>query len=361
MKCIHCNHDSKYSERKDTGRCPGCKHPFAFEPTKGDPFTDGLIQSAIEAVSSKGAVRFCVEHVYYEVCRRMYKKRTPVIVVWIVLTVGGVASFFLASYPFNYFIPLGFVAAAILATVIWHKRDDVKMSFFEFERYWFRWCEAHGAPKGLIVRKHPSRHPLAAEPDLGDYSFDRAVICDTVATVDLLLANQFHFENNCAVLSIDGYPPGPFDLVRKMLQRNPQLQVFVLHDATPEGCRMAHKLATDPDWFKGKAKIIDVGLRPVHANAFKGLWRAVSKKVTAGDGITASEGDWLSAYSLALAAVRPEQVLKRLFRAINRLPEPTATSSSNGGGGGGGGVLIIGDDSFSSEAGDADGGADAFG
>ena len=42
------------------------------------------------------------------------------------------------------------------------------------------------------------------DSDIADYSFDRAVICDRARTVDLLVANNFHFENNCAVLAVDG-------------------------------------------------------------------------------------------------------------------------------------------------------------
>ena len=77
MKCIHCQHDCKYPERSD-GKCPGCKHRFAFEPRTGDPVTDVLFNSWIEAVSVKGGVRWGVEHLYYEVCRRKRGMRYPV-------------------------------------------------------------------------------------------------------------------------------------------------------------------------------------------------------------------------------------------------------------------------------------------
>src|SRR5262249_59661346 len=118
-----------------------------------------------------------------------------------------------------------------------------------FDRLWNHWQEVYGKPDGVIVRFQTPSKPPAVEPDLGDYSFDRAVICDRARTVDLLLANNFHFENNCAVLSIDGYPKGPFETVRAMLKRNPRLQVFALHDASFAGCALAHRLANDTAWF----------------------------------------------------------------------------------------------------------------
>src|SRR5262249_17195627 len=156
--------------------------------------------------------------------------------------------------------------------------------------------------------------PKDLEGDIGDYSFDRAVIVDRARTVDLLVANNFHFENNCAVLSIDGYPKGPFQTIKKMLKRNPKLQAFVLHDPALRGCRLAQQLVTDPEWFGGTGlRVIDLGLRPGHAGPFFGLLLAGEGVLLSDeDGIRPGEGVWLRKYKLELAAVRPEQVLKRL-------------------------------------------------
>jgi hypothetical protein len=128
-------------------------------------------------------------------------------------------------------------------------------------------------PKGLIVRASARGTPTPKrtfDSDIADYSFDRAVICDRARTADLLIANNFHFENNCAVLSVDGYPEPLFDTVRAMLKRNPKLHVFALHDSSPAGCRLAHRLRTNPEWFAGQGKVTDVGLRPSQAGASTG-------------------------------------------------------------------------------------------
>ena len=59
---------------------------------------------------------------------------------------------------------------------------------------------------------------------------------------------------------------------RTMLKHNPKLQVFVLHDASIPGCRLAQRLITDPEWFGGSGlRMIDLGLRPRHAGPFNGL------------------------------------------------------------------------------------------
>jgi hypothetical protein len=241
----------------------------------------------------------------------------------------------------------------------------VRVEDSAFRQMWDRWRAVHGSPPGVIVRQpQPSGPPPHLEPDITDYSFDRAVLCDRARTVDLLVANNFHFENNCAVLSAEGYPANIFETVRVMLKRNPRLQVFALHDATPAGCQLAHRLSTDPTWFAGQARVIDVGLRPAQARRFRGLLLHPSgPAAAAGDGISAAEAAWLSAHALELAAVRPEQVLKRLFRAINApvTPKKAAEGDSVAAGGGDGGAVVVDGSSFAVDAPAMDGGADAFG
>jgi hypothetical protein len=336
--------------------------------------TDVGFQNAITAVSAQGGVRWGVEHLYYEVCRR--KRLSPrqlgcgLAVVLFFLPIAVILA--VKLHPTWWFAVAGLPVIAVVLITGMVRARFVRVDNSTFRRMWTRWCQTHGTPAGVIIRQEPPAKPAAVEPDLADYSFDRAVICDRARTVDLLLANHFHFENNCAVLSEEGYPPGPFETVRAMLKRNPRLQVFVLHDATVRGCRLAHRLANDPLWFAGQVRVIDVGLRPAHADRFYGLFTSANHlRVQPTEGITPQEAQWLSRYLLELAVIRPEQVLKRLFRAINHPPDPSIPAVAgvvflgrrkgedvgSGGTGGGDGDGA----SFAAEAGESDGGVDAFG
>jgi len=371
VKCIRCGVDSKYKDRTNR-RCPGCRKEFAFEPQKGDPLTDAAFDAAIDAVSAKGRLRWGVEHLYYEVCRRRRRKA-----VGLAQPIGVVAVFFAAWFlriqTGSYFAAFLLAAVAIGLLAWWASRrraTTVTVPLGTFNTMWDRWQKVHGVPKEVITRKRSAPTARKAEPDLADYSFDRAVVCDRARTVDLLVANNFHFENNCAVLAVGGYPPGPFETIRTMLRRNPRLQVFALHDATAPGCRLAHQLATSPEWFQGLGVVTDVGLRPRHAGPFPGLLLPnPGGPAAAVDGITAEEAAWLSRYALELAAIRPEQVLKRLFRAINRKTDDDDSGEDGGSGSSGDGSsgsddstrVVNDDDSFAADAADSDGGADAFG
>ncbi len=367
MKCIHCERDSKYKDRSGK-KCPGCGHAFAFEPREGDILTDPAFKKAILAVSSDGSLKWHLDNLYYEICRRKKRFVAPVVL----LVVLGVV-FVVAAVVGAVAHPAGLVVAGIVALALlglaWTRTFPnyfVNVTHSDFRRMWERWCHVHGKPDGLIERRPQPARP-SAEADIADYSFDRAVICDREETADLLLANNFHFENNCAILTPDGYPPGPFATVKAMLKRNPRLQVFVLHDASVKGCLLARKLRTDPDWFGESVRIVDAGLRPGHAKPFQGLFlESKDNYFPEGEGLTAGEAEWLAKYRLEFAAIRPEQVLKRLYLAINRKPPAKTDAEDDGGfafvstGDGGGGVY---EDcvAFSADAGDSGGDADGFG
>ncbi|MES2572632.1 MAG: hypothetical protein V4710_21595 [Verrucomicrobiota bacterium] len=372
MKCIHCGTDSTYKER--SGRvCPKCKRKFAFEPREGDPVTDALFEKAIAKVSGEGKIRWGVEHLYYEVCRRK-KSGQASFVAGIIFAVLSLFFFILVFFAEAPFAPVGifslitFIAtcACIVAVL---KRPYVSVDLATFNRLWDRWKAAHGTPESVIQRAPEVTLPREFESDLGDYSFDRAVICDRARTVDLLVANNFHFENNCAILSIDGYPQGPFPIIRKMLKRNPKLQVFVLHDASVAGCQLAHRLVTDPEWFGGAGlRVIDLGLRPRHARPFKGLLlRGAGVPLSVGNGLEANELEWLDKNELALAAIRPEQVLKRLFAGLQAHANDDPRERDTSGQGSEGGMVTYCGSFDAGGSGDSgadsgcDGGADAFG
>ena len=344
MKCIRCGKDCTYPERSDH-KCPHCKGAFALEPRTGDALNDVMLDAAIKAVSADGKVRWNLDNLYYEVCRRKYSK-TKGCGCGIACLMGTEVIFSKSLVEHGILITaMGLLIGGAAYAV---SRESTLFDRNSFNQCWTKWANTHGIPASLIVPQPVKQKAAQLESDVGDYSFDRAVICDQARTVDLLLANNFHFENNCAILTLDGYPSHAFKTVKAMLQRNPRLRVWVLHDCTPAGCQVAYTLKNDPDWFPQGVQIIDVGLRPQHAPPLKKLWEPSTPPVKGGPGLTSSELSWLGKYQLALAAIRPEQVIKRLFRSMSSVPEGTDG-------------IYIDSLSFSSDAGTSDGGGDSFG
>lgn len=267
MNCIRCDTpgEVRRSPPADAKLCPRCGSEIAFVPSAGDPLSDRVFARTIERVCAEGKLRFTDGQLYYELCR----------------TLGPIA------------------------------RDL-------FDGLWARWLAVHGAPSALVT-PWPTQDlaPTLREADIGDYSFDRVVITDSAWMVDFLLCNNFHFETNSAVLCIDGHPADRFEMIRGMLQKNPQIIVIAIHDASVEGCAMAHRLVTEDGWFRDHGYVVDVGLNPAHRELYGELWRTRGH-VTDGHNPDDHDAQWLSRYMLDLAVVRPEKAMRRLFRATRR-------------------------------------------
>ena len=132
-----------------------------------------------------------------------------------------------------------------------------------FQRWLDRWQEINGDIEKLLPPPQEEISPADINPDITAYSFDRLVVCDNSKIAQILIANNFHFENNCAILSITGYPQRIFNVTMQMLGRNPNLQVYALHDCSPRGLALVHRLRNSPQWFANTdITIIDIGLTP---------------------------------------------------------------------------------------------------
>jgi hypothetical protein len=355
MKCIYCEKDSNYKDRSD-GKCSGCGKPFAFEPKNSDLFTDKAFEAAIKSVSDDGAVRWLPTQLYFELLRRKLKSNIHA-KGWTISAVasGGLLGTFIAAGVYSMIPVLGFASlfTTAFAAIGWSQRRTImeKLSQGIFDNALEKWKAAHGKPKGILEKKVQSAPYREIPEEVLDYSFDRALICDREDIVDFFLANNFHFENNCAILGINDYPHQAFETVLKMLRKNPKLLVIAVHDATPEGCAMAHRLAFGERWFDGKARVVDIGLRPVHAQFFKGLEQRAAQPISKSKGISETDAIWLSKSKLSLDVIRPSQLVKRVFRAIQEMEAmPTSTSSNTTE------VMFLG-----SNAATSDGGGDSFG
>jgi len=174
--------------------------------------------------------------------------------------------------------------------------------------------------------------PAVAAADVTAYSFDRVLVCDSVAIAQLLIANNIHFEHNCAVLSISGYPQAIFDTTMAMLRRNPDLQVIALHNCSPSGVALIDQLRTSPAWgyLDSTQVIFDLGLLPRQIAAARGqAYIEISAKFSnealflpqkVRQRLTATEMKWLEAgYFVDLESFTPQKLMQIVSQGIARL------------------------------------------
>jgi len=186
----------------------------------------------------------------------------------LILVVGIFASLFvLKSFVlFASFLTIG-MSSLFLGTQqlgrVGKLRQEFLISQTQLQNWLKRWEQINNIPEKILPSPKEQIAPALINPDVTAYSFDRLVVCDSATIAQLLIANNFHFENNCAILSITGYPESIFNTTMEMLRRNPDLKVYAIHDCSPKGVSLVNHLRTSERWFlNSNVTIIDIGLLP---------------------------------------------------------------------------------------------------
>jgi hypothetical protein len=347
MKCIYCDSDTNYKTRQSNGsRCGSCGHAFAFEPrTNPLSMADMRFQKIVRDVSGDNTLFFTEKELWYEFNRNLWRRK-----FWKAPWGGAAAATGLSGLVTAMAVhsgwPLLIGIAAVVVCAVQSKRAPrpstrhprLVLNAF-LSDYLGRWLQTHGRIERLLptLVPRPAPPPRGAEPDLTAYSFDRALVTDKADTAAMLVANNFHFENNCAILSADGYPYDIAATVMTMLRRNPELKVFALHDASVEGCALSRRLREER-WFPDPAiRITDLGLLPRHAQKLGMLTLADNALVIPTDlrvALTADEGDWLEKGERAeLAAMRPARLMRAVYQGFARSNQVGGDSGTGSDGG----------------------------
>lgn len=225
------------------------------------------------------------------------------------------------------------------------RQPKITQSFFidpnQVQDWLNRWTEVNGSLEKMLPSPREENTEAEVSPDISAYSFDRVVVCDSATIAQLLIANNFHFENNCAVLSINGYPQRIFRTVLQMLKRNPELKVYALHDASPRGVRLLHHLRTSRNWFaESTVTIYDLGLLPRHVlnskrnffvrGAEESAQQAKQLPPDVQQNLSAEELEWLELGNFVeLESFTPRRLLQIVTQGIARRQlSPDGTDSA---------------------------------
>ncbi len=218
--------------------------------------------------------------------------------------------------------------------------DEFLIDRPQFESWLKQWATINNQPEKMLPEPQAVSLPATPDPEVTAYSFDRVVVCNSIEIAQILINNNFHFENNCAVLTIDGYPASIFATAMEMLRRNPNLKVYAIHDCSPVGVRMIHRLRQEEQWFTDPAiPIIEVGIRPRQViNQVDTTTRQSSKLIPAARGLPAAvrasltpdELQWLDAGCyFELESFSPQKIIQILQRAIHESRELDAMGSND--------------------------------
>ena len=210
MKCINCDTDNKLKDRTDNlGRCKNCGHDFVFEPTimpGRSKVTDPLFAKLITDISTNNTIFFTPSQLYYLLNKRLrlqITKRDGAIefMFLLLIFVSLIASIDEGSIIGTIITTsLGVGAASIYLSRQKNQNkvfDKLAIDREQFNRWLARWNSINNPPEKLLPIPETNNLPAAPNPEVTAYSFDRVVVCDTPEIAQLLISNNFHFENNC--------------------------------------------------------------------------------------------------------------------------------------------------------------------
>lgn len=398
MKCIQCGTDNTLKDRTDNnGCCKNCHHQFVFEPTSmtGVRFTDPFFAKAIADISANHTLFFTPRQLLYLLDKRLRSKNQTAWGFFILflsvisffvfgylaiavvvlafffndmrslnrsylqrtksakyLKIGGITTlvlgsilslYFTSSYLFGRSVFIGCLAIYLGSRELaqpHNKSQEILISDNQFQDWLTSWIRVNKGIEKILPILQEQNAPITINPDVTAYSFDRLVVCDNDAVAQMLIANNFHFENNCAILSITGYPQNIFDTTMQMLRRNPDLKVYAFHDCSANGINLLHHLRNSPEWFQDSdMTIIDIGLLPRQIlAASRGMFIQSSPEsaeaakqlpLKVRSSLSKVELDWLEAGNFVeLESFSPQKLIQILHCGINNSQSLDAEDSS---------------------------------
>lgn len=359
MKCINCDVQNSLGERiANSRRCKNCSHRFVFEPqTMSDVrFTDTFFAQLISDISANNTLQFTEKQLFSLLNKRLIKKRyntsDSIILTYSAFILGIIGILSQQQANGLFFTTIGvLIIISIAAVDIYQRTKKIRKLLVtpeKFQDYLSSW-KAINTIDGILTLSEQENLPNSINSDITAYSFDRVVVCNSAEIANLLIANNFHFENNSAVLSIDGYPENIFDTVMQMLRRNQDLKVYVLHDASPSGVSVVNTLSNNPNWFSNTSSsnvtIYDLGLLPRQVFNNSSFFTQISDDSATEaqelssevkKDLTDKEIKWLEAGKyVELESFTPQRLLRVITQGISKSSQSGSSDSFVDYGGGG--------------------------
>jgi hypothetical protein len=232
-----------------------CGYQFALDPKK-DKYTDNKIVVAARKASLDGERYFTVRQLATTILAMRGSARRHII--WGIIF--GIAAAIVTALGIWFFtIFFGF------ASLNQFFHGFVGIHQFDYEQF------SEALEKYLAKKKTPPRllrndRPLAKPPpefddsDLYDYGVEGILITARPLLVDMLVLNQFHTTQKVVVIDQSGYPEYLVPRVNQILNAQPTLRVFALHDATNSGAMMVRELRSSKVFDLKDREIVDLGI-----------------------------------------------------------------------------------------------------
>lgn len=324
MICPHCKENLLYKERGGK-ECSKCKREFAFEP-KIDPLGlhDAKFQKAVEKLSDGGKLYFTPQQMYYLLGRKkiINSNSKPAGAMIFIAILSLVASFIISfSSGFYIFLFLGLVVtitAVLFAVIIWNREGDLTLPAIFMEREVFnRWSYIYkNLPPQLITKPSTALQSGVLTEVRGVLICPEEEVLACLAAnrtnelLGLMLFNPTHLTDEANKSKLD------------FIRQKRDLPVFVLHDASAEGCQIKQKFVAKYLGNDQKRPVFDIGLRPrtvMNTPLLKLRLKEKNPSPPQFSNINAEEAAWLNAGNYTpLLALTPAQLIRYVSSAVQK-------------------------------------------
>lgn len=261
MKCPECQHDQKY---KYGLKCGSCGYGFTFDKRSAVSrgLTDGKFLACVNAASQNGTVWFTSNQLFAAYSRRSYQSPVPSLIGVLIFLAAAIGVGMHGPVP----IAVGLGVATLLCLSAFAgrvKSNRTTRTRAYFDRLVHLWRK-DGKPIEKLIDE-PSLHeppPEWSEPDIYDYGVERLLIVERDVLVDLLVRNGIHAEQRALVISESGYPDYLLPVARRVLEEQPDVPIFLLHDATTRGAAMEDRVKSGNVLPVEAHQVIDLGMYP---------------------------------------------------------------------------------------------------
>lgn len=121
-------------------------------------------------------------------------------------------------------------------------------------------------PRGILYEPHTGKSiPVGTREvegyDIPEWTYNKILYTEKKGLWPILQAGQIAERHDCAVIAAEGYATEAARLIFERAQKDRNYQLFVLHDADPDGYNIARTLAEATARMPGyKVDVIDLGL-----------------------------------------------------------------------------------------------------
>ena len=282
MKCPECQSKQKYSQGM---KCVSCGYRFVLNPKTYRSLSDNKLMALVNHVSGNGVYYYTYHQLLGYFLRRQFAERVKGTAILAAVCLGMASILWVWEALFCAVFPAVIFVLCVFSLLRWlpGKKPDVALRE-KLDKALGDWKSA-GRKLDKMITKPTLREPPPDWPDsdIYDYGVERVLVVEHDLLVDLFVLNGFHAFHNALVIAESGYPDYLLPRLRDLLQERPDLPVYLLHDATPDGVAMETRVRAATDLPFGEHPIVDLGLMPTDVKVIQSLrWTKRSSFYTRG-------------------------------------------------------------------------------